>query len=139
MRGPCKHRRCKRGSGSAPFGTLVVYRVSAFRGDDRLDVYLHAEANGCYRASDAGAVDFGINVNAALGLAKAAPAAGARVLAGKHARGAGDTADRRVSLRDQGMLGQAMLFGMGLEVRDRPVDERVDLDAVTVGLEDRER
>ena len=69
------------------------------------------------------------DVDAALGLVEAAPAAGARVLARRDPRRAGHAADRRVALGDQRMLGQVVPLGIGLEVDDRPARQRIDLDA----------
>src|SRR3990167_7266651 len=86
--------------------------------------------------SNAAAVGFERHVDAALGLFEAAPTAGALVLAGLHARGAGDAADRGIALRHERMLGKLVSGRMGLEVGGRPVGERVDLDALAVGLEE---
>ena len=52
-------------------------------------------------------------------------------------RGAGHAADRRIALGDQRVLGQVVALGIGLEVAADQLDQRVDLDALAVGLEQR--
>src|SRR5580658_1634809 len=66
-------------------------------------------------------------VDAALGLLRAGPAAGADVGAVFHRVGAGPAADRGVAERHQRVLRQVMLAGIGLEVGLVPVGERVEL------------
>ena len=74
-----------------------------------------------------------IEVDAALFLVEAAPAAGARIFAlGDHRR-AGRAADRLVALSEQRMLGQAVLDLVGVDVGVGEVGQRIDLDAVVAG------
>src|SRR5882757_5631560 len=91
----------------------------------------------CRRGSNAAAVRLERDVDAAFGLVEAAPAAGALVLAGEDAGGAGHAADRGIALGDERMLGQVVADHVGAEVVGRPARQRIDLDALAVGLEER--
>ena len=77
-------------------------------------------------------------MDAAFGLVVPAPAAVALVLAVGDARRAGHAADRAEAVGDQRMLGQIVELAVGGEVVLRPVGERVDLDALAVGLDQRQ-
>src|SRR6476661_4318256 len=59
-------------------------------------------------------------VDSAFGLVEAAPSTRARVLAGAQCRGTGRAADRGETLSHQRMGGQAMLGGVGGDVRAAP-------------------
>src|SRR6266487_7027197 len=65
---------------------------------------------------------------AALGLARARPAATARVGAGLDPHGAGGAADRRVTLIDERVDQHAVLFDVGVHLLLGPGGDRVDLD-----------
>src|SRR4029077_10272819 len=73
-------------------------------------------------------VAWALGVRAALGLARARPAAAARVGAGLDPHGAGRAADRRVTLIDERVDQHAILFDVGVHLLLGPGGDRVDLD-----------
>src|SRR5689334_21934551 len=80
-----------------------------------------------------------LEMDAALGLGEADPAAGAKIRAGRHAGGAGHAADREEPVRLQRMGRQVALGQRLLDARPRPAGERVDLDPAIGCLERLER
>src|SRR6185437_9897020 len=78
-----------------------------------------------------GAVE--VEMDAAFLLVEPAPAAGARILALAHRRGARRAADRLEALRVERVLGQMVRLAISDNLSVRPVGERVDLDAVVAG------
>src|SRR5579871_1420101 len=77
-------------------------------------------------------------MDSAFGLVEAAPAAGARVLAGTHRRGTGRAADRGEAPGDQRMRWQAVPGGVGGDLGAAPARERIDLDVRGILLEHRQ-
>src|SRR5438477_9036217 len=69
-------------------------------------------------------------VQAAFGLAKARPAAGARVLTGLHGASAMGAADAGVVLIMQWIVGHVVLDHIAPNHLSRPVGERTDLDQI---------
>ncbi len=78
-------------------------------------------------------------MHAAFGLALAAPASGARILARPHGRRAGQAADGKIILRDKRMRRQIVRLEISFDVVVRPGRERVELDTRAVALEERQR
>src|SRR6202020_191557 len=77
-------------------------------------------------------------MDAALDLASPAPAAGPLVLARFAGARAGQAADRRKALGGKGMPGQSGVSDIFQHVARAPADERVDLDPLALGFEQRQ-
>src|SRR5919199_4264031 len=76
---------------------------------------------------------WGVDVDAALKLLRAGPAARALVLAGADRPCAGDAADRRVAAVVQRVVRDLVDVDVGVDALGLPVDERLDLpDAVAL-------
>ena len=74
-------------------------------------------------------------VDAALGLFLAAPAAGARVFARRDAVGARHAADREEAVGLQRVARQVVALEVGVEVGLLPVGQRIDLDPAVVAVD----
>src|SRR5277367_3828777 len=77
-------------------------------------------------------------MDAALDLASPAPTAGPLILARLDRARAGQAADGRKALGDQGMPGQSGVGNIFQHVARTPADERVDLDPLALGFEQRQ-
>src|ERR1700677_2983720 len=78
------------------------------------------------------------NMDAAFDLASPAPTARPLVLARLDRARAGQAADGRKALGDQGVPGQSGVGNVFQHVARAPADERVDLDPLTLGFEQRQ-
>src|ERR1700722_19868175 len=89
-------------------------------------------------ASDAGSGVERTQVDTALDLAPPAPTAGPLVLARLDRAGARQAADGRKALGDQRMSGQSGVSDIFEHVARVPADQRIDLDPLALGFEQRQ-
>src|SRR5215469_18262436 len=75
-----------------------------------------------------------LGMDATLGLGGASPAPAARVGSRGHARSAGTAAARRIAVVDQRVHQNAMLGDVIVDILLRPLDDRVDLDHLALGV-----